>query len=427
MRWRRIFGFGAFFLLYEVVLMILNRRSMLGAAAATAVPRFGYAQTPTIKIGVLNDQSGPYRDDGGPTGVVCTRQALEDFGISGKGWNVEIISADHQNKPDVGVSIARQWLDRDGVDAIVDVPTSSVGLAVNTVCREKNKVYLNSGTGSSDLTGPQCSPNTIHWTYDTYMLGKSTGGATVRDGGDTWFFITADYVFGQTLQRDTSGVITKAGGKILGSIAYPFPDTTDFSSMLVRAQASGAKVLGLCMAGADTENCIKQAHEFGITQTMTLAALLIQVRGVRALGLDTAQGLRWSESYYWDVNDRTRGWNDRVRTKTPNGVWPNMTQAGDYAVTLHYLKAVADMGVAAAKADGRAVVDRMKVMPTDDDCFGPGKIRIDGRALHPVYLLEAKKPSESKQSWDVGKIIATTPADEAFRPLSEGGCPLVKS
>ena len=408
--------------------MILTRRAALGTtAAACSVPRHGFAQTPTIRIGVLNDQSGPYRDDGGPTGVVCTKQALEDFGISGKGWNVEVLSADHQNKPDVGVSIARQWIDRDGVDAIVDVPTSSVALAVNTVCREKNKVYLNSGGGTSDLTGPQCSPNTVHWTYDTYMLGRSTGGATVREGGNSWFFITADYVFGQTLQRDTAGIVAKSGGKVLGSIAYPFPETTDFSTHLVRAQASGAKVLGLCMAGADTENCIKQAHEFGVNNTMKIAALLIQVRGVRSLGLETAAGLRWSESYYWDLNDRTRAWNDRVKGKTPNGVWPNMTQAGDYAVTLHYLKTVAGMGVAAAKVDGRATVERMKAMPTDDDCFGPGKIRIDGRTLHPVYLLEAKKPSESKQSWDVAKVIATTPMDEAWRPLNEGGCPLVKS
>ena len=408
--------------------MLLPRRTILSATAAvTFLPRISRAQVPTIRIGVMNDQSGPYRDDGGPTGVVCAKQALEDFGLSGKSWNVEVLSADHQNKPDVGVSIARQWFDRDGVDAIVDVPTSSVGLAVNTICREKNKVHLNSGTGSSDLTGSQCSPNTVHWTYDTYMLGKSTGGATVKAGGDTWFFITADYVFGQTLQRDTAAIVTKAGGKVLGSIAYPFPETADFSTQLLRAQASGAKVLGLCMAGADTENCIKQAHEFGLTPSMMLTALLIQVRGVRALGLETAQGLRWSESYYWDLNERTRAWNERVRTKTPNGVWPNMTQAGDYAVTLHYLKAVAEMGVAAAKADGRAVVERMKAMPTDDDCFGPGRIREDGRALHPVYLLEAKKPSESKQSWDVAKVIATTPMEEAFRPLNEGGCPLGKS
>ncbi len=408
--------------------MNLTRRSTLvGGATLAALPRLARAEIPTIRIGVMNDQSGPYRDDGGPTGVICARQALLDFGVSGKGFNVEVLSADHQNKPDVGVSIARQWIDRDGVDAIVDVPTSSVGLAVNTICREKNKVYLNSGTGTSDLTGPQCSPNTIHWTYDTYMLGKSTGGATVKAGGDSWFFITADYVFGQTLQRDTAEIVTKAGGTVKGSIAYPFPDTTDFSSHLVRAQASGAKVLGLAMAGADTENCIKQAREFGITETMTVAALLIQVRGVRALGLDVAHGMRWSESYYWDLNDRTRAWNERVRTKTPNGVWPNMTQAGDYAATLHYLKTVADMGVAAAKADGRAVVARMKKMPTDDDCFGPGIIREDGRALHPCYLLEAKKPSESKHSWDIAKVVAVTPMEEAFRPLAEGHCPLIKT
>jgi branched-chain amino acid transport system substrate-binding protein len=313
------------------------------------------------------------------------------------------------------------------VDAIVDVPTSSVGLAVNTVCREKNKIMLNSGTGTSDLTGPQCSPNTVHWTYDTYMLGKSTGGATVKTGGDSWFFVTADYVFGQTLQRDTANIVTKAGGKVLGSVAYPFPETTDFSTMLLRAQASGAKVLGLANAGADTENCIKQAHEFGLMSSMKVVAMLIQSRGVRALGLDVAAGLRWSESYYWNLNDRTRAWNDRVRTKTPNGIWPNMTQAGNYGVMIHYLKAVADMGVAAAKADGRATVARMKAMPTDDDCFGPGRIREDGRALHPVYLLEAKTPAESKHSWDVAKVIAVTSMEEAFRPLSEGHCPLVKA
>jgi branched-chain amino acid transport system substrate-binding protein len=408
--------------------MPIRRRAVLAAAASAAIlPRFASAQTPTIRIGVLNDQSGTYRDDGGPTGVICARQAPVDFGISGKGWNVEIIAADHQNKPDVGASIARQWFDQGGVDAIVDVPTSSVGLAVSTVCREKNKILLNSGTGTSDLTGTQCSPNTIHWTYDTYMLGKSTGGAVTKDGGESWFFITADYAFGQALQRDTTQVITALGAKVLGDIRYPFPDTTDFSSMLVRAQASGAKVLGLANAGGDTANCIKQAQEFGLMSSMKVAALLIQSTGVHALGLDTCQGLRWSESYYWDLNDRTRAFNDRIKTKTPNGIYPNMTQAGDYAVTLHYLKAVADMGVAAAKADGCAVADRMKAMPTDDDCFGPGRIREDGRALHPVYLLEAKKPSESKGQWDLAKVLATTPMEEAFRPLNEGRCPLVKT
>src|SRR6202453_1280654 len=342
----------------ETTPMALTRRSLISAAPiAAAMPSLAArAQTPTIKIGVLNDQSGPYRDDGGPTGVACTKQALEDFGISRKAWNVEVISDDHQNKPDVGASIARQWFDQGGVDAIVDVPTSSVGLAVNTVCRDKNKVMLNSGTGTSDLTGKFCSPNTIHWTYDTYMLAKSTGGAIVKEGGDTWFFITADYVFGHVLEEDTTRIITAAGAKVLGSVRYPFPETTDFSAMLVRAQASGAKVLGLANAGGDTQNCIKQAQEFGLMSSMRVVAMLIQSTDIKGLGLATVGGLYYSESYYWDLNDRTRAWNDRVKTKTVNGIWPNMTQAGDYGVTLHYLKAVTDMGVAAAKADGRAAV-----------------------------------------------------------------------
>jgi branched-chain amino acid transport system substrate-binding protein len=408
--------------------MRLTRRTLLSSAALAAIaPRFSRAQTATIRIGVLNDQSGPYRDDGGPKGVICAKQALLDFGVSAKGFNVEVLSADHQNKPDVGASIARQWIDQQGVDVIADVPTSSVGLAVNTVCREKNKIMLNSGTGTSDLTGPQCSPNTIHWTYDTYMLGKSTGGSIVKEGGDTWFFVTADYAFGQALERDTTNVITKLGAKVLGGVKYPFPETSDFSAMLISAQASGAKVLGLANAGGDTQNCIKQAQEFGLMKTMKVAALLIQSTGVHSLGLATAQGLRWSESYYWDLNDRTRAFNDRIKGKTPNGIYPNMTQVGNYGAVLHYLKAVADMGVTAAKADGRAVVARMKAMPTDDDCFGPGRIREDGRALHPCYLLEAKKPSESKQQWDVARVLATTPMDEAFRPLNEGGCPLAKA
>ncbi|MBO0712326.1 MAG: ABC transporter substrate-binding protein [Acetobacteraceae bacterium] len=407
--------------------MSLTRRTMLAtAAAATALPlRRGRAEQPGLKIGVLNDMSGVYRDDGGMTGVICARQALEDFGVSGKGMNVEVVFADHQNKPDVGVAIARQWFDRDGVDVIVDVPTSSVALAVNTVCREKNKVYLNSGGGTSELTGSQCSPNLVHWTYDTYMLAQTTGGEMVKRGGDTWFMVTADYAFGQVLQRDATRVIEAGGGKVLGSIAYPFPDTTDFSSMLVRAQASGAKVLGLCNAGGDTINCIKQAREFGLMDTMKVAALLIQSTNIHALGLDTAQGLILTQAFYWDLNDRTRSFMQRIKPKTPT-IYPNMTQAGDYAATLHYLKAVADMGIAAAKADGRAVVARMKAMPTDDDCFGAGRIREDGRHIHDVHLFEAKKPSESKGEFDLLKLLATTPAERAFRPIDQGGCPLVK-
>ena len=406
--------------------MTVSRRLLIGSAAvAAAMPRAGRAQAETLRIGVMNDQSGQYRDDGGPTGVLCVRQAVQEF-TAGTGMSVEVVSADHQNKPDVGAGIARQWFDQGGVDAIVDVPTSSVALAINTVCREKNKVMLNSGAATTDLTGSQCSPNTIHWTYDTYMLARSTGGAMVRAGGDTWYFITANYVFGQQLQRDTTKFVTEAGGKVVGASQYPFPDTTDFSALLVQAQASGAKVLGLCNSGGDTINCIKQAHEFGLNKTMKIAAMLFYNSNVHALGLETAQGLLLTESFYWDLNDRTRAFMSRIKRKKPNQ-WPNMVQAGDYASTLHYLKAVKDMGVAAAKADGRAVVARMKAMPTDDDCFGPGRIREDGRKLHPSYLFQAKAPAESKGGWDGLKLVATTPADEAFRPASEGGCTMVKS
>ena len=405
--------------------MSISRRLLLGAAATAALARPGRAQTNTLRIGVMNDQSGPYRDDGGPTGVICARQAVQEMAAT-LGFDVEVLSADHQNKPDIGAGIARQWFDQGGVDAIVDVPTSSVALAVNTVCREKNKVMLNTGAATTDLTGAQCSPNTICWSYDTYMLAKSTGGAMVRSGGDSWFFITANYVFGQQLQRDTTKFVTEAGGKVVGAALYPFPDTTDFSGLLLQAQASGAKVLGLCNSGGDTINCIKQAHEFGLNKTMKIAAMLFYNSNVHALGLETAQGLLLTESYYWNLNDRTRAFESRIKDKTPNQ-WPNMVQAGDYASTLHYLKTVKDMGLAAAKADGRAAVARMKAMPTDDDCFGIGKIREDGRKIHPSYLFQAKTPAESTSPWDGLKLIATTPADDAFRPMSEGNCSLVKS
>ncbi len=406
--------------------MTITRRGFSATAAAAAIlPRAARAQSGTVlRIGVLNDESGPYRDDGGPTSAVCVRQAVAEF--AAKGFTVDVRVADHQNKPDVGAGIARQWFDQDGVDAIVDVPTSSVALAVASVCKEKNKVLLNNGAASTDLTGSQCSPNTVHWTYDTYMLARSTGGAMVRAGGDTWFFITADYVFGEQLQRDTTRFVEAAGGKVLGSVKYPFPATTDFSALLVQAQASGAKVLGLANSGGDTINCVKQAHEFGLTEHMKVAGMLMYSSNVHALGLDTAQGLLLTESYYWDLNDRTRAFNERVRPKTPNQ-WPNMVQAGCYASTLHYLKAVSDLGIAAAKASGADAVTRMKAMPTDDDCFGKGMIRADGRKIHPSYLLQAKTPAESRSSWDLLKLVATTPADEAFRPLSEGGCALIKS
>ena len=413
--------------------MNLTRRSALRTAATAAAmplapPLLGSAraQSPAIKIGVLNDQSGPYSNTGGITSVICAKQALEDFGVAAKGMHVEVITADHQNKPDLAVSIARQWFDRDSVDMLLDVPTSSVALAVQSVCREKNKVYLNSGAASSALTGASCSPNFIHWCYDTYMLAKSTGGAMVKAGGDSWYFLTADYAFGKQLQADTTSFVQAAHGKVAGAAQYPFPGTTDFSSFLVQAQSSGAKVLGLANAGGDTVNSIKQAHEFGLNKSMKIAALLMFITDVHALGLDVAGRLNLTESFYWDLNDRTRAFTNRVRPKTPNN-WPNMAHAGCYSATLHYLKAVADMGVAQAKKDGVATVNRMKAMPVDDDCFGKTKIREDGRNLVPAYLFQVKTAAESKAPWDYYKLVVSTPGDEAFRPLAEGHCPFIKA
>ncbi|WP_149535433.1 ABC transporter substrate-binding protein [Siccirubricoccus phaeus] len=409
--------------------MTATRRSLLaasvGATLVPALPRLTRAQAAnTIRIGVLNDQSGTYRDISGPYGVECARQAVQEFG--NKGFAVEVTFADHQNKPDVGANIARQWYDQ-GVDLIIDVPTSSVGLAVNQVAREKNKAYINCGAATSDLTGSQCSPNTVHWMYDTYMLAKSTGGAMVKAGGDSWYFITADYAFGHALERDTTAFINAAGGKVLGSVKYPFPATTDFSSFLLQAQSSRAKVIGLANAGADTINSIKQAAEFGLMRRgVKLAALLMFLPDVHALGLQTAQGLVLTESFYWDLNDRTRAITQRLQPRLRDQK-PNMSSIADYSATLHFLKAVADMGVPAAKASGIELVNRMKAMPCDDDAFGPGRIREDGRKLCPSYLFEVKKPEESRAPWDYYKLVQTTPAEEAYRPLNEGGCPLVRS
>jgi branched-chain amino acid transport system substrate-binding protein len=409
--------------------MEISRRTLLGtAAAASAIPVAGRRaraqEANTIRIGVLNDQSGPYRDTGGVTSVICTKQAVEEF--QAKGFTVEVVTADHQNKPDLGASIAREWYDRAGVDMILDVPTSSVALAVAGVAKEKNKVHINVGAATADLTGKACAPSIVHWSYDTYMLAKSTGGATVKAGGDTWYFITADYAFGQQLQRDTTSFVEKAGGKVLGASPYPFPGTTDFSSFLLQAQSSKAKVLGLCNAGGDTVNSIKQAHEFGLAGSgVRIAAMLMFITDVNALGLDIAQGLSLTESFYWDLNDGTRAFTNRVRPKTPNN-WPNMIHAGCYASTLHFLKAITDLGVAEAKKSGAAIVDRMKKIPTKDDCFGENVIREDGMFMCPSYLFQVKKPSESKGPWDYYKTMVTTPPAEAWKPLSEGGCFFVK-
>lgn len=409
--------------------MVPTRRSLLvSTAVAAMIPHASaVAQRPTIKIGVLNDMSGPYRDASGPTSAACVRQAVEEFQATRGGFEVEVVAADHQNRPDVGSSIARQWIDRDGVDLIVDVGNSAVALAVNGICREKDRAYVNSTAGTTDLTGAQCSPSLVHWTYDNYMLSRSTGGALVRAGGDTWFFITADYAFGHSLERETSTFVREAGGKVLGSVRHPFPATSDFASFLVQAQSSRAKVIGLCNAGNDTVACVKQAAEFGITRRgVKLAGMLLFITDIHALGLQTAQGLVLTESFYWDLNDRTRAFTGRVLPKT-GGIHPAMSHAGCYAGALHYLKAVADLGVSDAKRSGAAAVARMKAMPTDDDAFGPGRIREDGRKLHPSYLFEVKKPEESRGAWDYYKLLATTPADGAFRPMADGGCPFVRA
>jgi branched-chain amino acid transport system substrate-binding protein len=375
-----------------------------------------------IKIGVMNDMSGLYSDITGPGSVWAARKAVEDFGAAAKGMKVEILAADHQNKPDIGSNIARQWIDVDKVDAIADVPTSSVGLAVNQIIREKNKVHLNSGSATSDMTGKACSPNTVHWAYDTYMLSNGTGKALVKTGGDTWYFLTADYAFGHALERDTEAVVLANGGKVLGKVRTPFPGQ-DFSSFLLQAQASKAKVIGLANAGGDTINSIKQAAEFGITKGgQNLAGLLVFITDVHSLGLPTAQGLVLTESFYWDLNDGTRAWSKEFAA-AHKGRMPSMVQAGVYASVIHYLKALEALK---SDADGVKVVDKMKEMPTDDKLFGKGSIRVDGRKIHDAYLFEVKKPAESKGPWDYYKLRATIPAAEAFRPLAQSECPLVK-
>ena len=399
-------------------------KHVLAAAAATLLSA-GAAQAQisdnVIKIGVMNDMSGLYADIGGPGSVLAARMAVEDFGADKKGMKVEVVSADHQNKPDVGSTVARTWYDVEKVDAIFDVPTSSVALAINQVTKEKGKAFVNTGAATSDLTGKDCSPNTVHWLYDTWMLANGTGSAIVKTGGDSWFFLTADYAFGHALERDTEAVVTKNGGKVLGKVRTPFPGS-DFSSFLLQAQASKAKIIGLANAGGDTINSIKQAAEFGITKGgQNLAGLLVFLPDVHGLGLNTAQGLIFTEAFYWDMNDQTRAWAKRFAARNGNK-YPSSDHAGVYASVLHYLKAVE----AGKTDDGTKVVAKMKELPTDDVLFGKGTIRADGRKIHPVYLFEVKKPSESKGPYDYYKVRATIPADQAFRPIADGGCSLVK-
>jgi branched-chain amino acid transport system substrate-binding protein len=394
----------------------------LVVAAALSPPAAGADyRGGTIKIGVLNDQSGLYSDIAGTGSTWMARKAVEDFGASDKGMKVEIISGDHLNKPDVGMNIARRWFDVEGVDAIADVPTSSVALAINELTRDKNKVFLAVGPATSDLTGKACTPNTVHWIYDTWALANGTGNAIVKRGGDTWFFLTADYAFGHALERDTESVVVKSGGKVLGKVRHPFPGT-DFSSFLLQAKASKAKVIGLANAGGDTINSIKQASEFGITAGgQTLAGLLIFVTDIHSLGLKIAQGLIFTDPWYWDQNDTNRAIAREYFAAL--GRMPGYTVVGVYSTVIHYLRAVEALG---SHADGKAVIAKMKELPTDDKLMGKGSVRVDGRKIHPMYLFEVKRPEESKEPWDYYKQLATIPAEEAWRPLDQGECPLVK-
>ena len=404
--------------------MNVFKRTLLGLAVAVALGA-GVAQAQisdnVVKIGILTDMSSLYTDLAGAGSVAAAHMAVEDSGIEKRGYKVEYVSADHQNKPDIGSNVARQWYDVDKVDVIVDVPNSGVALAVNQLTRDKGKVFLASGPASSDLTGKACSPNTVHWAYDTWMLANGTGSAIVKSGGDSWFFITADYAFGLALERDTEAVVLKNGGKVLGKVRAPL-NTQDFSSFLLQAQASKAKIVGLANAGGDTTNSIKQAGEFGIVKGgQNLAGLLVFLTDIHALGLPTAQGLIITNTFYWDMNDQTRAFAKRFAERD-KGIHPTMIHAGVYAAVLHYLKAVE----ALKSDDGTKVVAKMKELPTDDPLFGKGTIRVDGRKIHPAYLMEVKKPSESKGAWDYYKVRSTIPADQAFRPLNAGECPLVK-
>jgi branched-chain amino acid transport system substrate-binding protein len=397
---------------------------MLGTALAFGASGAALAQDKTIKIGVLTDNSGLYSDLGGAGSTLAAQMAVEDSGLAAKGWKIDVISADHQNKPDIGVNIARQWIDVEKVDIFVDVLNSGVALAVNNLVKEKNVIMVNTGAATSDLTNKQCSPNTIHWVYDTYMLANSTGQALVKAGGDTWYFLTADYAFGAALERDTAAVVVKSGGKVIGTVKHPL-NSSDFSSFLLQAQASKAKIVGMANAGGDTTNTIKQASEFGIVAGgQKLAGLLLFINDVHALGLKVAQGLSFTETFYWDLNDGTRAFSKRFSERMKNKAQPSMVQAGVYSGLVHYFKTVDAMG--GNPHDGIKVVAKMKEAPTDDPLFGKGSIRADGRKIHPAYLFEVKTPAESKGPWDYYKLIGTTPGDQAFRPLSESDCPLVK-
>ena len=404
------------------------RRALLGlslfALSLTAVASARAQDMPVFKVGVLNDQSGVYSDVTGFGSVEAAKMAVEDFKPEQHGFKVEVVAADHQNKPDIGTAIARKWFDQDGVDAIADVPTSSVALALSAIIKDKDKIFLNSGAGTSDLTGKACTPNNVHWTYDTWALSNGTARAVIANGGKTWYFLTADYAFGHALERDATEIIKSLGGSVLGHVLAPFP-TMDFSSFLVQAQASGANIIALANAGGDTITSVKQAQEFGITQAgQKLAGLLVFISDIHGMGLPVAKGLLLTEAFYWDLNDKTREWSKKLAARN-NGKYPTMVHAGVYGAMIHWMKAIKEMDKKQAKS-GAATVAKMKSMPTDDPLFGKGEIRVDGRHIHDMYLFQVKDPKESKGAYDYYKLVSTVPADKAFRPLSEGGCSLVK-
>ncbi|MGI4954401.1 MAG: ABC transporter substrate-binding protein [Janthinobacterium lividum] len=407
--------------------MQIGRRSTLGFAATLALPSLGRAQVlPLLKIGVLTDLSGAYRDNSGPTSVLAARQAVEDFKPEARGFRVEILAADHQQKPDIGGAVARQWFDRDGVDAIADVNNTAIALAVRTQALEKDKALLISGAASADLTGKWCSPNSVHWAPDTYGDSRSTGNALLRGGGKKWYLLVADYVFGHALEADTTALIKAGGGEVVGITRYPFPGTSDFSSFLLQASASGADVLAVCATGGDMENGVKQAAEFGLARRgLRVAPMFGFVTEIKALGLPVAQGIYLTEPFYWDLNERTRAFTRRFLPKAGDN-YPSSLHAGAYSVTTHYMKAAAEIGVEKMRS-GKAAIAAMKAMPTDDDCFGRASIRADGRFLADTHLFQVKTPAESTAPWDLLKPMSSTPGAEAYRPMAEGACAMVKS
>jgi branched-chain amino acid transport system substrate-binding protein len=397
-----------------------NRRQVLvGGAALALAPGVARAQAARpLKIGILNDMSSVYADYQGVGSVVATQLAVDDFSKT-LGVPVEIVSADHQNKPDVGSAIARRWFDSENVDVVMDLPNSAVALAVIAVAQEKNKTAI----GSSVMTGPKCSRNFVHWTYDTYALGTGLGKALTEAGGKSWFFITADYAFGKDLEANCAAAVQAAGGKIVGSVRHPL-NTADFSSFVLQAQNSGADTVGLANAGGDLNNCIKQAHEFGLSEKQRLAGLILNITNIPSLGLDVVDGATICTGFYWDANEGTRAFAKRFQAAHPKKMMPNDMHAGMYAATEHLMKAVAQIKGA---DDGVKVVDTMKAIPTDDPLFGKGIIRVDGRKLHPMYLYKAKTPADSKYDWDYFQLVATIKPEDAFRSLDKGGCPFVKA